>query len=258
MSSQQQQSLATDATRDLPAVLNVSQRAPFVLGITTMLGTMHYQYKFKVSADAGAGAGCVEIRKLPGGRPVRNEFRLLRISPSVYILVCSKLYNCASVRPPISFPIEYRRRSRSWVATSSYNNIRSVLSLNCHEDGFGLLASICTTEVTVHFPPDGTMSITCFGPLGYVLNQARPDDRDLPESGDGEEDTVASASASTRPGAEVATPTPTPTHGGANSTGVVNVPSIIADSLERKLSSSVTEATAVTAQPFLAKPSSFL
>jgi len=186
---------------DLHTVLNATLQQPCVLAINSMLGRMLYSYRFRTApangryhqsatreAEAQAETidsyvGAVEIRRLPTGRAIVNPFKLIRISPTAYVLVCTKLYNSANVSPPISIPIEYRRRSRCWVATSTFNNIRAVFSLNSHEDSFGLFASICTTEMTVTIAPDSTLTITCYGPMGYVLNQANTDDRD-PTSSD--------------------------------------------------------------------------
>lgn len=166
----------------LETTLNASQQAPFVVTITNLMGgPMHYEYKFKVTRESAQTDNLLvelQITRLPSKKTIRNHCKLLRHSPSVYVLVCTKLHNSRQVTPPITIPFEYRRRSRSWTATSSFGNVRSVFSLNSFEDGFGFLATLLCNEMTVQFPSDGTMSIRCYA-MGVLVNEAKPDDRNL-------------------------------------------------------------------------------
>lgn len=166
----------------LEAALNASQQTPFVVTITNFMGgPMHYEYKFKVTREGAQTDNLLvelQITRLPSRKTIRNHCKLLRHSPSVYVLVCTKLHNSRQVTPPITIPFEYRRRSRSWTATSSFANVRSVFSLNSFEDGFGFLATLLCNEMTVQFPSDGTMSIRCYA-MGVLVNEAKPDDRNL-------------------------------------------------------------------------------
>lgn len=125
---------------------------------------------------------------------MKASFRLFQTSAYSWVLVCNQVNgkrvqvekraasDCVSSHTEVPISIAWNRRLNSWVGTSTYTNGCAVFTI----DGFttfGTLAAMACTEMSVIWSATsaaamttGTMTLTCYGPGGVILNSSQVED----------------------------------------------------------------------------------
>ena len=155
----------------LPELL---QAHPYTIQIPKIMGgTSCYRYTFNcVPKNTLITHGTVTIAQVDGKRQTTNHFKLMFHTIHQGILLCTQLGE-TKLNPPLAIPIEYQPRTKNYVFYGSFAEIRGMFSLNSFEDGFGWLATLFCTNMTVAINST-EMEIICRGLGGYVLNRAEP------------------------------------------------------------------------------------
>jgi len=159
-------------------------KAPFYLQIPKMVGGVTiYKYAFEAKQVNSLIADCtVTITNIESKREVTNGFKILMHSTRQGVLVCTHL-GPTRLMTPITIPVEFQK-TKKYVISGSFAEIRAMFSLNRFEEGFGWLATMFCSSMTVEIDED--LSLICRGLGGYVLNRSEPnhahfEDEELPE-----------------------------------------------------------------------------
>lgn len=175
-------------SKEIPSFLAVLEGEPLMVTIHRSFGgTTNYTYKFTVNSESKTQfkVDCLVSKQGKKSAGVLNSFRLIQDRPNLWVLVFDK----KNISPVITLPIEYRPKINSWVLTGSFDAVRALFTLNNFEDGFGLLSSLACSYATVQFHCiTRFMTISCYGIGGFLLNQAKVDERTVDEDQDEEQD----------------------------------------------------------------------
>lgn len=167
--------------KEIPSFLKCIEGEPLLVTINRSFGgSSNYTYKF-TDSKSSSQYNCLVSKQGKKSVNVTNTFRLIQDRANLWILVCDKIGN-KNISPTLTAPIEYRPKINSWVLTASFDTVRALFTLNNFEDGFGLLSSLGCTYATVQFHcVTRFMTISCYGFGGFLLNQAKVDERTVDE-----------------------------------------------------------------------------
>lgn len=185
-----------------PDVLNASQVTPFLLSVSHRLsgGKVVYSYRFVCTPGRSPGQynGACEIsypERTDCSVAMKASFRLFQTSAYSWVLVCNQVNgkrvqvekraasDCVSSHTEVPISIAWNRRLNSWVGIGTYTNGCAVFTI----DGFttfGTLAAMACTEMSIIWSATstaaamttGTMTLTCYGPGGVILNSSQVED----------------------------------------------------------------------------------
>ena len=124
-------------------------KAPFYLQIPKMVGGVTiYKYAFEAKQLNPLIADCkVTITNIESKREVTNGFKILMHSTRQGVLVCTHL-GPTRLMTPITIPVEFQK-TKKYVISGSFGEIRAMFSLNRFEEGFGWLATMFCSTMTV-------------------------------------------------------------------------------------------------------------
>ena len=170
-------------------VWQATAQNPYMIQLNRLFfGKGEYQYTFRCQeAKLRFIIPCeVTIQPIDGKQSVTNKFKLVMESKNQGTISCNKLGQ-TQLRPGIRLPITYQTKTKSWIVSGPYDMVRSLFMMREFQHTISVAAALpfVPQNMTVTFT-DHDMGLTCYGPLGMVLNQSHPFNENVKEEEDEE------------------------------------------------------------------------